>query len=74
VRTDDAPNYPQSDEEAELRAELLGLQARLNELALSYAEGEIDRDRLLAATTQIRPRVTAIESELGMALSFRAGA
>jgi hypothetical protein len=70
-RADDAPAYPQTDEEADLRAELLELHARMKDIAVAHAEDEIDIDGVRAANLKIKPRLNAIEAELGMALSFQ---
>jgi hypothetical protein len=69
-RADDAPAYPQTDEEAALRAELLELKAEGTRLVLAYADGEIDRDQMPAALLQIKPRVVEIEATLGLESSY----
>lgn len=67
---DDGPNYPQTDEEAELRAELLKLRAEGTRLGLAYADGGIDRDEMRAGLLQIKPRRIEIEAELGLESSY----
>lgn len=69
-RADDAPTYPQTDEEAELRAELLILEAEGTRLVLAYADGEIDLDAMRGALLQIKPRRVEIEAELGLESSY----
>lgn len=69
-RADDAPAYPQTDEEAALRAELLKLKAEGTRLVLAYADGEIDRDQMRAGLLQIKPRRIEIETELGLESSY----
>jgi hypothetical protein len=66
-RADDAPAYPQTDEEAAL----LTLKAEGTRLALAYADDEIDHDQLRAALLQIRPRRIEIETELGLESSYQ---
>jgi hypothetical protein len=67
---DAAPNYPQTDEEAELRAELLRLKAEGMRVALAYCDLEVDTVQLLAGDAPRRARVTAIEDELGLPRSY----
>jgi hypothetical protein len=72
-RADDAPAYPQTDEEAEeaeLRSELLKLEAEGTRLVLAYADGEIDLDQMRAGLLQIKPRRIEIETELGLESSY----
>jgi hypothetical protein len=70
VNADDAPNYPQTDEEAELRAELLRLHDEGIRVARAFADLEVDVDQLLAGDAPRRARVRAIEAELGLPLSY----
>lgn len=72
-RADDAPAYPQTDEEAALRAELLKLKAEGMRVALAYADLEIDPVQLLAGDAPRRARVNAIETELGLPRSYAVG-
>lgn len=65
-RADDAPAYPQTDEEAEL----LKLEAEGTRLVLAYADGEIDLDQMRAGLLQIKPRRIEIETELGLESSY----
>jgi hypothetical protein len=69
-RADDARAYPQTDEEAELRSELLKLKAEGTRLVLAYADDEIDHDQMRAGLLQIKPRRIEIETELGLESSY----